>query len=171
MPNSKSIRKRNKPFRVLFVCLGNICRSPAAEGIFNHFLAKEQLDHLIICQSAGTAGYHIGNPPDQRMRSAAEKRQIKLLSKARQISLQDLEHFDWIITMDDSNFLDVIQLDVTGKYRKKIMTFCSFCTVHKDKFVPDPYYGGLSGFDHVLDILEDGCLEIIKRIKNQLSKT
>lgn len=154
-------------FRVLFVCLGNICRSPAAEGIFKSIIRSENLSDKIICESAGTAAYHTGSLPDSRMRSAAEKRGVILNSRARQIKPSDLENFDWIITMDEMNYQDVLSIDEAGKYSRKVIPFCTFCKRHKDGFVPDPYYGGLSGFEHVLNLLEDGCMEMLKRIKEE----
>ena len=146
--------------RLLFVCLGNICRSPAAEGVFLHLIAREGLEDRFVVDSAGTGGWHVGNPADRRMRTAAERRGIHLPSRARQIELADFTSFDRILTMDDDNFRNVRSLarelgERPGLARIEPMT--SHCRVHQVSEVPDPYYGGEQGFKDVLDLLEDAC--------------
>jgi protein-tyrosine phosphatase len=146
--------------RLLFVCLGNICRSPAAEGVFLHLVAREGLEDRFVVDSAGTGGWHVGNPADRRMRAAAERRGIHLPSRARQIELADFTSFDRILTMDDDNFRNVRSLarelgERPGLVRIEPMT--SHCRVHQVSEVPDPYYGGEQGFEDVLDLLEDAC--------------
>ena len=146
--------------RLLFVCLGNICRSPAAEGVFLHLVAREGLEDRFVVDSAGTGGWHVGNPADRRMRAAAERRGIHLPSRARQIELADFTSFDRILTMDDDNFRNVRSLarelgERPGLARIEPMT--SHCRVHQVSEVPDPYYGGEQGFKDVLDLLEDAC--------------
>jgi len=146
--------------RLLFVCLGNICRSPAAEGVFLHLVAREGLEDRFVVDSAGTGGWHVGNPADRRMRAAAERRGIHLPSRARQIELADFTSFDRILTMDDDNFRNVRPLarelgERPGLARIEPMT--SHCRVHQVSEVPDPYYGGEQGFEDVLDLLEDAC--------------
>jgi protein-tyrosine phosphatase len=146
--------------RLLFVCLGNICRSPAAEGVFLHLIAREGLEDRFVVDSAGTGGWHVGNPADRRMRAAAERRGIHLPSRARQIELADFTSFDRILTMDDDNFRNVRSLarelgERPGLARIEPMT--SHCRVHQVSEVPDPYYGGEQGFEDVLDLLEDAC--------------
>jgi len=143
--------------KLLFVCLGNICRSPSAENIMNFLVEKEGLKDKIICDSAGTSSYHIGSPPDGRMRIAARKRGIELKGKARQLEEFDLEFYDLILAMDKSNYQDILRLDRKGQYRDKIKLMCDFATEHSDQEVPDPYYGGESGFDYVIDLLLDSC--------------
>jgi protein-tyrosine phosphatase len=146
--------------RLLFVCLGNICRSPAAEGVFLHLIASEGLEDRFVVDSAGTGGWHVGNPADRRMRAAAERRGIHLPSRARQIELADFTSFDRILTMDDDNLRNVRSLarelgERPGLARIEPMT--SHCRVHQVSEVPDPYYGGEQGFEDVLDLLEDAC--------------
>ena len=145
---------------LLFVCLGNICRSPAAEVVFLHLIASEGLEERFVVDSAGTGGWHVGNPADRRMRAAAERRGIHLPSRARQIELADFTSFDRILTMDDDNFRNVRSLARELGERPalaRIEPMTSHCRVHQVSEVPDPYYGGEQGFEDVLDLLEDAC--------------
>ena len=155
-----------KKISVLFVCLGNICRSPAAEAIFTSLLKKEGLTDGFIVDSAGTGSWHIGKKADSRMRIAAERRDINILSRARQITSKDFDEFNYILAMDDSNFRNIQDL----KKRTASTDFASikkiqdFRSVFNEQEVPDPYFGGDEGFDYVLNILEDsvnGFLESI----------
>ncbi|PPS41434.1 low molecular weight protein-tyrosine-phosphatase [Chroococcidiopsis sp. TS-821] len=155
------------PYKLLFVCLGNICRSPAAENIMNHLLDKENLNGSIICDSAGTGGYHIGSPPDRRMAiAAASKLGIKLQGSARQLQKSDLEKFDLILAMDRENYQDILALDRTGQYREKVRLICDYCSQHNVKEVPDPYYGGAQGFNYAIDILLDACTGLLQEVKD-----
>ncbi|HIK33767.1 MAG TPA: low molecular weight phosphotyrosine protein phosphatase [Oscillatoriales cyanobacterium M59_W2019_021] len=144
-------------YKLLFVCLGNICRSPSAENIMNHLIEREGLSDRIVCDSAGTSSYHIGSPPDRRMAAAARKQGIELVGAARQFQRQDFEEFDLILAMDRDNYRDILSLDRQGKYADKVRLMCDFCTRHDLKEVPDPYYGGPAGFDRVIDLLMDAC--------------
>ena len=153
--------------RLLFVCLGNICRSPAAEGVFLHLIAREGLDDRFVVDSAGTGGWHVGNPADRRMRAAAERRGIHLPSRARQIDRADFSAFDRILTMDDDNLRNVRALarelgERPGLARIQPMT--SHCRQFSASEVPDPYYGGDQGFEHVLDLLEDACAGLLETL-------
>jgi protein-tyrosine phosphatase len=152
--------------RVLFVCLGNICRSPAAEGVLKKMVRDRNLEHRIFVDSAGTGDWHVGDLPDGRMRAAALERGYDLNSRARQITPDDLARFDWIITMDDSNFLNVRSLDPEGLAHDKIRKMVSFCRMHEVAEVPDPYHGAAEGFDLVMDILEDACAEFLCRLED-----
>jgi protein-tyrosine phosphatase len=144
--------------RVLFVCLGNICRSPAAEGVFLHLLAQEGLDGRFVVDSAGTGGWHVGKPADRRMREAAERRGIHLPSRARQLDAGDLSRFDHILTMDASNLADVRALArEVGGASARIEPLVRYCRSLRASEVPDPYYGGPEGFEQVLDLLDDAC--------------
>ncbi len=154
-----------EPFRLLFVCLGNICRSPAAEGVMRTLVQAEGLTGSITIQSAGTAGWHVGKLPDQRMRNAAQNRGHGLNSRARQLTSHGLRDLDLILVMDRANLSDARALDQESKFAGKIRLFCEFCTDHEEKEVPDPYYGGEQGFEHVLDLLEDGCRGVLRHIR------
>lgn len=145
------------PYRLLFVCLGNICRSPAAENIMAHLIEQNGQRGQIICDSAGTSDYHIGALPDRRMTAAARQRGIALTGQARQFTQADFAAFDLILAMDRENLANIYSLDPTGDYRHKIRLMCDFCTRHSLKEVPDPYYGGADGFNHVIDLLQDAC--------------
>ena len=146
-----------KSYKLLFVCLGNICRSPSAENIMNHLIEQAGLSEKISCDSAGTGGYHIGAAPDRRMTAAAERRGITLKGQARQFHKSDFEKFDLILAMDRDNYQDILSLDPGGKYQDKVRLMCDFATHHREKEVPDPYYGGTEGFDNVIDLLWDAC--------------
>jgi protein-tyrosine phosphatase len=155
------------PYKLLFVCLGNICRSPSAENIMNHLIAEAGLGSAIVCDSAGTSNYHIGNPPDRRMTSAAVRRGIKMTGSARQFTAADFEKFDLILAMDAANYEDILSLDQAGKYRDKVRLMCEFCRQHRDREVPDPYYGGPEGFNYVIDLLMDACAGLLEEVKGK----
>jgi len=153
------------PHRVLFVCLGNICRSPAAEIIFRKLVSDAGLESAFEIDSAGIIGHHKGSPPDSRMSESLVRAGYTIHGQARRIRAADLEHFDCIVTMDESNLSDARSLDKTGVFHSKIRPLVSFCKHHDDLRVPDPYYGGQRGFDHVINLLEDGCAGILKSFR------
>lgn len=150
---------------VLFVCLGNICRSPAAEGIMNKLLEEKGLSDQITIDSAGTGDWHIGKKADRRMRHAASNRGIDLTSRARQIKPEDFERFDYIVAMDLDNREVISRMDIQKQYGDKIFLMTDFL---KDKQfprgVPDPYYGGSDGFNLVLDILTESLEVFLDKI-------
>ena len=155
-----------KKISVLFVCLGNICRSPAAEAIFMSLLENKGLTDDFIVDSAGTGSWHIGKKADSRMRIAAERRDINILSRSRQITSKDFDEFNYILTMDNSNFRNIQDLKnkTSSAGCSSIKKIQDFRSVFNEQEVPDPYFGGDEGFDYVLDILEDsvnGFLESI----------
>jgi protein-tyrosine phosphatase len=154
--------------KLLFVCLGNICRSPAAENIMNHLVAKSGTNIAIECDSAGTAGYHTGNPPDRRMQAAAVKRNIPMIGSARQFTKADFTAFDLILAMDRENYQNILALDPQKQYRDKVKLMCDFATHHTDKEVPDPYFGGAEGFDYVIDLLTDACGGLISQLEKNI---
>lgn len=144
--------------KLLFVCLGNICRSPSAENIMNHLIQQQGLADWISCDSAGTSGYHVGSPPDQRMAIAARQLLgIHLTGKARQFQSADFDNFDWILAMDRENYQDILRLDRSGQHHSKVRLMCEFCQTYPDQEVPDPYYGGPEGFNYVIHLLMDAC--------------
>ena len=145
------------PYKLLFVCLGNICRSPAAENIMNHLIQRKGLNESIICDSAGTSSYHVGSLPDRRMTAAAKQRGISMQGRARQFEIADFEEFNLILAMDRDNYGNICSLDRKQRYRDKVKLMCDFCSHFSEQEVPDPYYGGSEGFDHVIDLLEDAC--------------
>ena len=151
-------------YKLLFVCLGNICRSPSAENIMNHLISEAGLTDKIICDSAGTSGYHIGAPPDRRMYAAAIRRSLELQGRSRKLKPVDLQQFDMILAMDRENYQDILYLDREGKYENKVYLMCDFATEKTDKEVPDPYYGGQDGFDYVIDLLFDACSGLLNHI-------
>ena len=151
-----------RPHRVLFVCLGNICRSPAAEIIFRKLTVDGGREADFEVDSAGTIGHHEGAAPDGRMAESLEQRGYRITGRSREIRTADLERFDLIVTMDETNFEDVRRLDPNGSQHGKIRSLVSFCRDHDDARVPDPYYGGQRGFDHVIRLLEDGCAGILE---------
>ena len=154
------------PYKLLFVCLGNICRSPSAENIMNHLIEQAGLSNEILCDSAGTSSYHIGSPPDRRMSAAASaKLGIKLLGQARQLQKLDFQDFDMILAMDQENYDNILALDSTGQYHHKVYLMCGFCSRHTLKEVPDPYYGGVEGFNQVIDLLVDACEGLLQHVR------
>ncbi|KAF3639474.1 putative serine/threonine-protein kinase KIPK-like [Capsicum annuum] len=161
-----------KPFSVLFVCLGNICRSPAAEGVFTDLVKKKGLDSKFKIDSAGTINYHEGNEADPRMRTAARKRGIAITSISRPIKPSDFRDFDLILVMDEQNKADVFKAlekwihkePLPADAAEKVRLMCSYCKKHEETEVPDPYYGGAKGFEKVLDLLEDACESLLESI-------
>jgi protein-tyrosine phosphatase len=150
--------------RVLFVCLGNICRSPAAEGIFLQLLEQRGLKAQFEVDSAGTGSWHVGRRADPRMRAAAERRGIDLPSRARQLVQGDLRHYDLILTMDGDNLAEVRDLARGTGATATIKGITSYCRRSAPADVPDPYYGGAQGFEQVLDLLEDACMGLLEQL-------
>lgn len=152
--------------RVLFVCLGNICRSPAAEAIFNSYIERDGLSDELESESAGTSPYHIGEAADHRMQMHAEKRGYELDSISRAFNAKyDFDAFDFIIGMDDQNVWDLKAKARSEKDKKKIYKITDFAVDMDYDSVPDPYYGGSAGFELALDILEDACDGLFQQIK------
>lgn len=156
--------------KLLFVCLGNICRSPAAENIMNYLLEQEGLCDRIVCDSAGTGGWHVGAPPDRRMRAAAKERGLNFVGSARQLEAIDLQEFDLILAMDKDNYRNILALDPEGKFTDKVKMMCDYCQTHNDQEVPDPYYGGTDGFNYVIDLLFEACTGLLKSLKYSYSQ-
>jgi len=150
--------------RLLFVCMGNICRSPTAEGVFRH--ALQALDYPSIeMDSAGTHDYHTGEPPDRRAIAAAQRRGIDLSSlRARTVADEDFARFDWILAMDRDN-LDLLQRRAPAKYHERIKLVMEFAPDAYTREVPDPYYGGTKGFEEVLDLLEQAAQGLLRELQ------
>jgi protein-tyrosine phosphatase len=145
--------------------MGNICRSPTAEGVFRHLVAAAGMEQAIVVDSAGTHAYHVGEPPDRRARSAAERRGISLADiRARRVHPDDFERFNFIIAMDRDNLLSLKE-QAEVEHHEKIRLFLEYSSGPETE-VPDPYYGGAPGFERVLDLVEDasrGLLEMLKK--------
>lgn len=155
--------------KVLFVCMGNICRSPTAEGVLRQFLSREPvLRDRVEVDSAGTHGYHVGEPPDPRTQRAASLRGYDLSqTRSRKVAPQDLDYFDLILAMDKTN-LDNLKRLAREEQFDKIRLFMEFAENYDDDDVPDPYYGLGYGFDLVLDMVEDASKGVVKEIKSRL---
>jgi len=158
-----------KKVSVLFVCMGNICRSPTAEGVFRHLVRQEELEHLIQTDSAGTHAYHVGNPPDSRAQSTAERRGIELHDlRARRVSAEDFDLFDYVLAMDSENHEILSELCPSG-YESRLRLFMEFAPHLNIPEVPDPYYGGPSGFERVFDMVEEASKGLLEDIRRQLN--
>lgn len=143
-----------RPIRVLFVCLGNICRSPSAEGLFLHYLKEQGTAEAFEVDSAGLIAHHQGELPDARMRAHASRRGYELVSRSRPITYEDFFHFDYIIGMDEANRERLLEKAPTEELAEKVSLLTDWAPGSAKDHVPDPYYGGAEGFEHVLDLLE-----------------
>ena len=153
--------------KVLFVCMGNICRSPTAEGVFRKYVQDQGLDSVIEIDSAGTHAYHVGEPPDRRAQSAASNRDIDLsMLRGRQFRAEDFDEFDYVLAMDQSNFyaMQTLQSEDTAT---NFSLFLEFAQSYSETEVPDPYYGGDSGFEYVLNLIEDASKGLLEHIRHQ----
>lgn len=153
---------------ILFVCLGNICRSPMAEGLFLHHLGKEGLKDQVGVDSAGTGGWHVGAPADRRMREVAAAHHVTLPSLARKVRLSDFEEFDYILAMDRSNLTDLEELAASAPQSKaELILMRHFDAEAPDAEVPDPYYGGAEGFEAVFQMLDRSTRTLLTHIRQQ----
>jgi low molecular weight protein-tyrosine phosphatase len=159
--------KRSAPVRVLFVCLGNICRSPTAEGVFRRYVQDAGLAERILIDSAGTGDYHIGDSPDERACEAASRRGYDLSKlRARQIGRDDFGRFDYVLAMDEENLRTLKRL-APAEYAHKLKMFTDFSSKNA-QYVPDPYAGGPQGFELVLDLVEDAAQGLLRHIQAEL---
>lgn len=155
--------------KVLFVCMGNICRSPTAEGVFRRQVVAAGLSDMIVIDSAGTHDYHIGKPPDNRAQQAALKRGYDLSGlRGRQVALRDFQEFDYILAMDTDN-LSYLQKNCPQQQQHKLNLLMEFSENFSQRKVPDPYYGGAQGFENVLDMVEDAATGLLQKIQSRKS--
>jgi protein-tyrosine phosphatase len=153
--------------KVLFVCMGNICRSPTAQGVFEQQVAAAGLADVILVDSAGTHAYHVGEPPDPRARESALRRGVDLSSqRARKVSAEDFEHFHYVLAMDLDNYAILQRLCPSGQ-EDKLSLFLDFAPDTRQREVPDPYYGGHSGFEKVLDLIEAASAGLLEDIRSR----
>jgi len=150
---------------VLFVCLGNICRSPLAEGIFRDLVEEAGLSEGFVVESAGTGAWHVGEPPDARASMVASQHGVELDSRARQITEADLERFDWVIAMDRENLRNIRRLASTVDSPAQVHLLREFDHEGEGDEVPDPYYGGASGFETVYEMVRRSCQALLDRIR------
>jgi protein-tyrosine phosphatase len=153
------------PYRLLFVCMGNICRSPAAHGVMERKVAEAGLTSSIAVDSAGTGGWHAGDGADPRMQRQAAKRGYPLTHRARQVTPADFDEADMILIMDEQNRRDIRSFAPTAAHMRKVVLLTDFARDRKDSYVPDPYYGGVEGFEEVLDIVENACGHLLQHVR------
>lgn len=162
---------RQHPFKITFVCLGNICRSPTAEGVFQHLVNERGLQAYFLIDSAGTSAYHIGEPANSRSREVAEDHGIRLLSKASRFERRDLDEYDLIVAMDRENLVQIRALDHQSSSASKIRLLREFDPVPEGGEVPDPYYGGMEGFENVFRIVKRSCEALLDHLEPQVDKS
>jgi protein-tyrosine phosphatase len=154
--------------KILFVCLGNICRSPMGEGMMKHLLEQKGESKDFFIDSAGTSACHIGNLPDARMRATALKHGVQLESRARQFRVEDFTDFDLIVAMDSSNYQNIVSLAKTKEDKEKVVLMRAYDeSTFENEDVPDPYYGGDAGFENVYQIINRCCSNLLKEIENE----
>lgn len=159
-------------YRILFVCLGNICRSPAAQGVMETLVSERGVSDLFQIDSAGLYGGHAGDLPDPRMRAHARMRGLNLTHRSRQVRPSDFDDFDIIVAMDDSNFDRLKALAPTPVDERKVVKMADYFTMHPyADCVPDPYYDGAQGFENALDLIEDGCRNLLQKSLSSLSNS
>lgn len=165
LQNNLICMSANKKYKILFVCLGNICRSPAAHGVMQGLLEREGLDLLVEVDSAGTYGGHQGQLPDHRMRHHAAKRGYDLTHRSRPVVQNDFTHFDMIVAMDENNARDLKWMASSDIRDRLVMMGDYLSRGQRHTYVPDPYYGGPEDFELALDLVEDACANLLKEIK------
>ncbi len=168
-------KNRNKitieqPFRICFVCLGNICRSPTAEGVFQHLVNQQSLEPYFFIDSAGTSAYHIGEPANSKSQMVASQNGVELTSKARRFEKDDIDDFNLILAMDDENYQNLLHLANNPEQKEKIKKLREYDPKPGDGNVPDPYYGGMDGFNRVFDIIQRSSSALLDSLKSQISE-
>jgi protein-tyrosine phosphatase len=159
----------NAKVKVLFVCMGNICRSPTAEAVFRHYVENAGLTECILIDSAGTHDYHVGDPPDARAQRTAQQRGYDMSKlRGRQVDERDFHHFDFVLAMDKAN-LAILKRITPPDSGIRARLFLEYARHHAEREVPDPYYGGAEGFERVLDMVEDAAQGLLEEIRQQYS--
>jgi protein-tyrosine phosphatase len=159
--------KTSTKIKVLFICMGNICRSPTAEAVFRHYVESAGWSEHILIDSAGTHDYHVGDPPDTRALRAAQQRGYDMSKlRGRQVAAEDFRHFDYVLAMDQTN-LAILQRITSPDSTTQARLFLDYARHHAEHEVPDPYYGGADGFERVLDMVEDAAQGLLEEIRQQ----
>ena len=162
--------KLNKEVKVLFVCMGNICRSPTAQAVFEYLVAARGLSDQIYTDSAGTHAYHIGEQPDKRSQQTARKRGIDMSAQsARQVEKDDFTTFDYVLAMDEANYLDLEKMATFKQCEERLHLFMNFAAYRNETEVPDPYYGGTHGFERVFDMVQEASEGLLAEILKKYS--
>ena len=157
----------NKKINVLFVCMGNICRSPTAEAVFRHYVENAGLSENILIDSAGTHDYHVGDPPDTRAQRSAQQRGYDMSKlRGRQVEVGDFRRFDYVLAMDRAN-LAILQRITPADSTTQPQLFLEYARHHREREVPDPYFGGTDGFEQVLDMVEDAAQGLLEDIRQK----
>lgn len=159
---------KDDPFKIVFVCLGNICRSPTAEGVFQHLVKERNLGVYFEIDSAGTSAYHVGESPNSKSQQVANKHGVQLHSRSRKFEYSDLEYYDLILAMDHDNLSNVQNLDKRNRFDDKIALMRSFDPQPGDGAVPDPYYGGMRGFENVFQVVKRSCESLLDELEQQI---
>ena len=160
-------RNNEKPVKILFICLGNICRSPAADGVMRHLVKESGREADFVIDSAGTGGWHVGELPDSRMRACGARHGYKFDHRARQFSRDDFSDFDLLVVMDNGNYRVVSNMAHTDEEREKIVMLADYMRNHKGQTtIPDPYYGSDRDFEFALELIEDACQGLLDALSN-----
>ena len=170
-PAEDAVGQGDPHFSLLFVCMGNICRSPTAEGVFRKIWLERAPELRLWLDSAGTHAYHIGNPPDPRSQRAALRRGVDLSDlRARRVQPEDFERFDLVLAMDHAN-VEILQDIAPQEYRERIRLMLEFAPDSGKVEVPDPYYGGANGFEYVLDLVEEASAGLLEHVRAVLARS
>ena len=159
---------KEDPYKIIFICLGNICRSPTAEGVFQHLVNLAGLELYFEIDSAGTGAWHVGQPANSKSREVAHERGVELHSIARKLVHSDLEYFDMIVAMDFNNREDILSMNNRSDLHEKVILLRDFDPDPDDGQVPDPYHGGMDGFNDVFDIVNRSCTELLDFLKHDI---
>lgn len=160
---------KNNPYKLIFVCLGNICRSPTGEGVFQQLVKDRDLQSYFRVDSAGTSAFHIGEPANSKSQWTANQHGVKLHSRASKFTAGDLTEYDLILAMDHENLENINRLDKNGEYSDKVKLLREFDPYPEDGTVPDPYYGGMQGFENVFQIVKRSCESLLDELEKQIN--